>query len=59
MEVELMQNKTEILCSVRNCVYHNQDRCHAQTIRVDCDNCVMPNDCHETKCQSFRCKDGK
>ncbi len=52
----IMQRKTEILCNVRNCVFYDQDRCHAQTISVSCDNCAMPNDCHETKCKSFRCK---
>lgn len=54
-----MQNKTEILCSVRNCVYHKDSHCEAETISVACDNCIEPNQCHETECKSFRCKCGK
>ncbi|WP_416326514.1 DUF1540 domain-containing protein [[Eubacterium] hominis] len=54
-----MQKKTEILCNVHSCVYHKDNRCEAETISVCCDNCVEPNQCHETECKSFRCKCGK
>ncbi|MEG0469512.1 DUF1540 domain-containing protein [Amedibacillus sp. YH-ame10] len=51
-----MQKKTEILCSVANCVYHKDAHCEAETISVACDNCVIPNSCCETECNSFRNK---
>lgn len=35
-----MQKKTEILCSVHNCVYNKDACCNAETISVCCDNCV-------------------
>lgn len=48
-----MQKKTEILCNVHSCVYQKDDRCHAETISVCCDNCIQPCECHETECKSF------
>lgn len=54
-----MQKKTEILCSVNNCVYHKDNHRVAETISVTCDNCIEPNACCETECSSFRCKCGK
>lgn len=54
-----MQKKTEILCNVHSCVYQKDNHCEAETITVSCDNCVEPNHCHETECNSFRCKCGK
>lgn len=51
-----MHNKTEIICNVASCVFYKEDRCHAETISVSCDNCVNPKACHETECSSFRCK---
>lgn len=53
VEVDVMQKKTEILCNVHSCVYHKDDHCNAETISVSCDNCLMPNACHETECHSF------
>lgn len=51
-----MTNKTEIVCSVRNCLYHKDSHCEAETISVACNNCIMPHDCGETECTSFRNK---
>lgn len=59
MEVKLMQNKTEILCNVHSCAFHKENHCTAECISVGCDDCIMPNDCKETKCASFRCNCGK
>lgn len=49
-------SKTEILCNVKNCEFHCNDRCSAKTISVSTDNCVEAALCHETKCGSFRIK---
>ena len=51
-----MNAKTEILCNVNSCKFQKDQRCHAKTISVCCDNCVEPNCSPETACSSFACK---
>ena len=51
-----MNAKTEILCNVNSCKFQKDQRCHAKTISVCCDNCVEPNCSHETACSSFACR---
>ncbi len=53
-----MNNKTEILCNVHSCVFHKDNRCCAKTISICCDDCILPNESHETACKSFRCNCG-
>ncbi len=48
-----MNAKTEILCNVNSCKFQKDQRCHAKTISVCCDNCVEPNCSHETACQAL------
>lgn len=54
-----MQNKTEILCNVHSCTFHKENMCCADKISVASDNCIMPNEAHETKCSSFQCNCNK
>ena len=49
--------KTEILCNVKNCAFHNNDHCSAKKISVSTNNCVEASLCQETKCGSFQKKD--
>ncbi|MEE0831120.1 MAG: DUF1540 domain-containing protein [Longicatena sp.] len=49
--------KTEILCNVKNCAFHNNDHCSAKKISVSTNNCVEASLCQETKCGSFQMKD--
>lgn len=51
-----MNNKTKILCDVTSCRFHENHECGANTISVCCDNCIKPQDSHETACKSFVCK---
>lgn len=49
-----MSNKTEILCNVHSCAFHKNQKCTAKCISVNCDSCISPSACHETKCASFK-----
>lgn len=52
-------NKTNILCDVTSCQFHENHKCCANTITVCCDQCVRPCTTHETACQSFVKKQGE
>lgn len=56
----MMNDKTEIQCSVCSCTFHKEDdHCCAKTISVACDDCITPNNPHETACKSFQCNCSK
>lgn len=54
--MEVFEMKTEILCNVNSCKFHKENRCHAKTISVGCDQVLNPSKSHETACESFNLK---
>ena len=46
----------DVTCNVQNCAYHNNSKCHANSIKVCNSNCNKAQAEMETQCDTFKCK---